>query len=60
MIIDPIGAIIGEAGDQPAVITGEVELDAIEAWRRKFPALRDGRRSLLGSIDVAPAADPAD
>ena len=43
LIIDPQGAILADAGDGETVIEAEIDLPALLAWRRDFPALRDMR-----------------
>lgn len=52
MIIAPGGEILDEAGDSPKVLTAELDLDALRSWRAEFPALRDTRSELLGSMLV--------
>lgn len=52
LIVSPRGTIIVEAGDAPAVLQAELDLDDLREWRRTFPALRDVRREHLGSIEV--------
>jgi omega-amidase len=42
-IIDPQGNIIADAGDSPGVISSELNLDALSAYRKSFPALSDMR-----------------
>jgi len=39
LIISPWGAIIAEAGDEPGVISAELDLDEVAAARAKIPAL---------------------
>ena len=53
MIISPQGDILAEAADSPAVLTATLDLDALRKWRESFPALRDVRRELLGTVDVS-------
>jgi omega-amidase len=43
LIIDPQGRVLAEAGDVEGVISAEIDLAAMEEWRRDFPALRDMR-----------------
>ena len=43
LIVDHQGDVLAEAGDQPAVITAEIDIDAIRDWRETFPALGDMR-----------------
>lgn len=52
MIISPMGDIIADAGDGEKTITAELDMDALRAWRMKFPALKDVHNELLGSMDV--------
>lgn len=46
-IIDPQGTVLVDAGNDQAVITAEIDLDALAEYRRKFPALDDMRDDLL-------------
>lgn len=56
MIVSPMGEILAEAGDAPAVIQADLDPAALDAWRSKFPALADIHRNLLGKITtVRPA-----
>jgi len=41
MIIDPRGVVLADAGSGAGVIGAELELDALEEYRRSFPALAD-------------------
>ena len=43
LIIDPRGQIIADAGGAETVISAEVDLEALLAYRREFPALEDMR-----------------
>jgi predicted amidohydrolase len=52
MIVAPSGAILAEAGDQPAVIRADLDLDALRRWREEFPALVDIHGDLLGAITI--------
>jgi omega-amidase len=40
-IIDPHGKVIAEAGREETVISANVDLGVVEAWRKEFPALSD-------------------
>ena len=40
-IIDPHGKVIAEAGREETVITADVDIATVEAWRKDFPALSD-------------------
>lgn len=46
-IVDPQGNVLADAGPQECVITAEVDLDALEQYRQRFPALRDMRDDLI-------------
>ena len=50
MIVSPAGAVLAEAAHEPAVIQAEIDLSALRRWREEFPALKDLRRDLLGTI----------
>ena len=41
MIVSPTGEIIAEAGSDEQVLIADVDVKAVEAWRRTFPILRD-------------------
>ncbi|HEV8379829.1 MAG TPA: carbon-nitrogen family hydrolase [Tepidisphaeraceae bacterium] len=40
-IIDPHGKVIAEAGREETVISADVDLGIVDAWRKDFPALSD-------------------
>ncbi len=40
--IDAKGEVIGELGDEEAVLTVELDVPAFRAWRAEFPAWKDG------------------
>lgn len=41
--VDAKGEVIGELGDEEAVLTVELDVPAFRAWRAEFPAWKDGR-----------------
>jgi len=41
--VSPKGEVVGELGDQPGVLTVQLDPGAVRAWRKEFPALRDMR-----------------
>lgn len=41
--VSPKGDVVGELGDQPGVLTVQLDPAAVRAWRTEFPALRDIR-----------------
>lgn len=47
MIVDPWGKVIVEAGEEPMLLTGEVDLDTVESFREDIPILDDRRTDLL-------------
>jgi predicted amidohydrolase len=40
LIVAPSGEILAEAGEQPAIITAEIDLDDVAEARRKLPNLQ--------------------
>ncbi|SHG84319.1 carbon-nitrogen family hydrolase [Halobaculum gomorrense] len=42
-VYDPWGTTLASAGDEPTLVTAEVEPDRVERVREEFPALRDRR-----------------
>jgi len=46
--IDPQGKVLAQLGDQPGVLVGELDQAEQEAYRGRFPALRDIRPEQLG------------
>ncbi|MDZ4829013.1 MAG: nitrilase-related carbon-nitrogen hydrolase [Phycisphaerae bacterium] len=55
LIIGPSGDVLAEGGDSATVIAAECDAQSLAVWRRKFPALRDVRASLLGTIEIVRA-----
>ncbi|MHC4082572.1 MAG: nitrilase-related carbon-nitrogen hydrolase [Planctomycetota bacterium] len=52
MIVAPNGSIIAEAGREPTVLVADVDLESLRRWRTEFPALRDVRPELIGSMKL--------
>ena len=52
MIVSPTGEILAQATDSATVLQADLDLDALHLWRNEFPALKDMRRQLLGSIPL--------
>ncbi len=46
MIVDPWGKIIVEAGEEPMLITGEIDIDVVKDIRKRIPVLEDRRSDL--------------
>lgn len=44
MVIDPLGEVVADAGNDAGIIAAEIDMEKLEAWRTEFPALRDMRR----------------
>jgi omega-amidase len=41
VVVDPMGVIVADAGEQERVLTVSLESGLVSDWRRDFPALRD-------------------
>ena len=52
MVRAPTGDILDEAGESPQIVIADLDIDALRAWRAEFPALRDVRADLLGTLTV--------
>lgn len=50
LIISPMGEVLAEAAEEAVLLTAELDLDSLRAWRERFPALRDLRRHFLGRV----------
>jgi predicted amidohydrolase len=50
LIIAPDGEILAEAGSEKMALFADIDPERVRAWRARFPALRDMRRELLGSL----------
>jgi len=42
-VIDPRGEVLADAGEEPGVVSTEIDLAELTAYREKFPVLRDMR-----------------
>lgn len=54
LVVDPEGRVVAEAGDGEAVLAADLSLDALLAYRARFPALRDMKPAfgrVLGSLE---------
>jgi predicted amidohydrolase len=45
-VFGPKGELVAEAGAAECVLVAEMDLEAVESWRREFPALSDMRQDL--------------
>lgn len=52
MIVDPWGKIIVEAGEDPVLLTAEIEIDRVDEVRKRIPALDDRRPETYESINL--------
>ncbi len=52
LIVAPDGEVLAEAGSVREVLSAELDPERMRAWRQRFPALRDLRRSRLGSVST--------
>ena len=43
LIVDPHGVVLADAGSSETVIFADLDVSAVESWRRDFPILRDLR-----------------
>ena len=47
LVVDPRGRVVADAGTGEGVLAAELDLAALAAYRREFPALADLRRELV-------------
>jgi omega-amidase len=52
LIVSPKGEVLVEAGDQPCVVSFDLDLESARAWRRDFPMFADTRRGALGTLPI--------
>lgn len=50
LVVSPSGEVLAEAGSEPTRLEATLDLQALRAWRERFPALRDLRRRFLGRV----------
>jgi predicted amidohydrolase len=50
LVVAPDGEILAEAGSEKTALFADIDPERVRAWRARFPALRDMRRELLGSL----------
>lgn len=43
VVVDPMGVVVADAGEQERVVHADLDPGLVAAWRRDFPALRDRR-----------------
>lgn len=49
MVLGVGGEITTQAGEEPGVLSAEIDRGAMEAWRGRFPAWRDGKLGIFGA-----------
>ena len=49
-IISHAGEVVADAGDRMGVISAEIDVEAMRAWRDSFGALRDAREQFLAPV----------
>jgi len=47
LIVDHMGGVTAEAGTTPQILSSDIDVAALRAWRADFPALQDIRSDLL-------------
>ncbi len=52
MIIDPWGRIIVEAGEEPVLLTAEIDFDKVQEVRERIPVFEDRRPDLYEVLDL--------
>jgi predicted amidohydrolase len=57
LAVAPDGEVLAEAGSVREVLSVELDPERVRAWRAKFPALRDLRRSRLGQVSTVSSVD---
>jgi len=48
LIVDPWGTILAEAGEQPQVLTADIDTDHVSDVRRRMPSLAHRRPEVYG------------
>ena len=46
MVVDPWGAVIARASDKPGVILAEIDLDYLDAVRKRNPSVQNRRTDM--------------
>lgn len=52
MIVDPWGKVIVEAGEDPMLVTAEIELDRVDEIRKRIPVFDDRRPETYESLNL--------
>ena len=52
MIVDPWGKVVVEAGEDPQLLTVEIELDRVKEVRQAIPVFDDRRPDIYETLDI--------
>ncbi len=52
LIVSHTGEVLAEAHQGECVLSADADIDAMRAWRERFPCLRDARADLQGQLPV--------
>lgn len=52
MIVDPWGRVVVEAGEEPQLVTAEIELDMVKEVRKAIPVFDDRRPETYESLNI--------
>ena len=58
LIVSPHGEVLDERGDEEGPVIAELNLDDLQEWRSRFPALEDLRRDFFGDVELR-SPDPS-
>lgn len=50
LVVDPMGVVVADGGEEPGLITAEVDLERLRRIRQKLPALAHRRPELYGAV----------
>ena len=50
MIVDPWGKIVVEVGENPTLVTAEIDIDYVDVMRNRIPVFEDRRPDVYGTI----------
>ncbi len=50
LVVDPMGVVVADGGEEPGLVTAEIDLDRIRRVREKLPALAHRRPDLYSAL----------
>ncbi len=56
MLVDPMGVILADGGEEPGLVVGEIDLARITRVREKLPVLAHRREAIYAARPAVPAA----